>query len=188
MPADDGGGADLATVLQDYVPRSEYEAALDAINAAYAERDEAVKGREADSARLKDLETKHRSRAYRDAYDKVRKDDSRTHLRVKDEFADDVFRLLELQQDQDEPDSGKIASALEAFLKQGDRSKSYLQTDPPKKTVLEPGEGSARGRSVAPGEPELRVTRQQLNDAMYMRDNQSRIAQATRAGLLVIDD
>lgn len=178
MPED--SSIDIAALLADYVPKADYEAALEAINEAIAERDAARGDAEKHTTRLQDLEKTLRGRTWRDAFDKIADE-----AKVKKSMRGDVFDLLKLAADNDQADEPGIKTALQAFLK--DRP-DYVDSAPPRPTTLPAGEGSLRGRSVAPGEPELRVTRQQLNDAVYMRDNQSRISAATRAGLLVIDD
>jgi hypothetical protein len=177
MPIDE---TELASLLQDYVPRSEYDAALDAIEQATREADEHRTAAEQHTGRLSELEKKVRGRNYRDAFDRLRKEH-----KVRDEVADDVFRLLGIEQDADEPDEKVMRRGLEDFLK--DR-KHYTAEGTPRPKEIPAGEGAARGRSVAPGEPEMRVTRAQLADAGYMRQNQKMIGEATRAGLLVIDD
>jgi hypothetical protein len=171
--------ADIAQVLQGYVPIDEYNATLDALQAAIEERDSARTEGTKHSGRIKDLEGKVRGRAYRDAYDKVRKEH-----KVGDKFADDVYKLLGIEPDSDEPDEKAIGKALGEFVK--DRPQ-YLDTQSAPKS-LPAGEGATRGRGGSPGEPEFRVGRRQLGDAGWMRDNQGRMLEAKRAGLLVIDD
>jgi len=181
MPPESTGGADIAALLQDYVPRAEYEAALSAIESAVSERDEAITQRDQHTTRLKDLESKVRGRSYRDAFEKLRKD-----AKVRDDFADHVFKLLELPQDRDEPDERDIRSKLDAFLKD---NKAYVgPAEPEKPRTLERGEGSTRGKPGAPGEPEFRVRRSELNSARWMRDHQDAVHKATQAGLLIIDE
>lgn len=173
--------ADMADILKDYVGLDEYNATLDALNEAIEERDKLRADGEKHSGRVKELEGKVRGRSYRDAYDKARKE-----LRIKDEFADDVFKLADLKMDADEPDEGAIRKTLEAFVK--DR-RHYLDTEErPAKKALSAGEGASRGQSGRPGEPEFRVTNAQLKDAGWMRDNQGKMLEAKRAGLLVLED
>lgn len=175
--------ADVAALLTDYVPRAEYEAALDAISQASRETEEFRTQDTQRSSRLKELEGKVRGRAYRDAFEKARKEDGR---KVKDEFADAVFKLLDLKQDADEPNDRDLRNALDGFLKDNkgfvDDGKSSTRQP------LEPGEGAVRGKSIAPGEPQLRVKMSELNNASFMRQNQAAVHAASKAGLLVIDD
>ena len=171
--------AEIAGILKDYVSLDEYNATLDALNEAIQERDRLRGESEKTSGRVKDLESRVRGRAYRDAYDKVRKD-----LKIKDEFADDVFKLADLEQDADEPDEKAIRQALDGFVK--DR-KHYLDTEDKKRT-LPAGEGGSRGKSTGPGDPDFWVSYKQLNDLAWMRENQGRMLEAKRAGTLVIDE
>jgi hypothetical protein len=177
--------ADLAAILADYVPRGEYEEALAALDETVRERDELRAGSEATTKRLEELQKKYRTRSFKDAYEKVRRS-----LKVKDESADDVFELLKLEQDKDDPDEGLIRSNLEAFLE--DRKHYLAQEESPRdrqrREAIPAGEGATRGASTRPGEPEMRVTRQQLGNALWMRDNQDRLLEAKRAGTLVIDE
>ena len=85
-----------------------------------------------------------------------------------------------------------MTKAIDAFL---DKKTSYKHAAEPEaeKAKERPkeiprGEGGARGRSVAPGEPEFRVSSKERNDALWMRDNQKKFQAASSAGLLVFDD
>jgi len=170
--------AELAAILQDYVPRGDYETALQAIEDAVTERDEFRAEIEELRPRAQELEKKHRARSYRDAFEKVRKG------KVRDDLADDAFRLLELAQDADEPDEGAIGKALDGFLK----DRKHYSPESTKPREIPAGEGHSRGSHTRPGEPEMRVKRTELANALWMRENQGRVAQAQKAGLLVIDD
>ena len=177
--------ADIAAILADYVPRADYEEALAALTELEEDRNTHRTAADDRGKRLEDLEKKYRGRSYRDAFEKVRK-----AAKVKDEMADDAFRLLGLEQDEDDPDEAKISRALDAFLKE---RKHYITPeesprDARRREQLEAGEGATRGASGRPGDPEMRVSYKQLNDASWMRDNQGRMLEAQRAGLLRIDD
>jgi hypothetical protein len=176
----DHNNAELATILQDYVPRADYEAALDGLNQAISERDEHRAAAEKHTGRLGELEKKLRGKTWREAYSKIAKD-----LKVDAKFEDDVYDLLKLDPDADEPDEKGLRRTLEKFL---DGKKHFQAAEAPAPKQIPAGEGFGRGRSVAPGEPELRVSREQRNSAIWMRDNQSRMLEAKRAGVLVLDD
>lgn len=182
---DDDEDSYLPQLLKDYIPRGDYEEALAALEEIAAERDQLRTDHEAVSKRAKELETKHRDRTYRDAFEKVRKD-----MKVKDSLADDAFRLLDIERDKDEPDEGRIKGALEKFLK--DR-KDYLQQEETpreraRKAEIPAGEGAARGSAGRPGEPEMVVSRKQLADALWMRDNQHKVLAAQKAGNFRLED
>lgn len=176
--------ADLAAILQDYVPRGDYEEALHTLEEVIGERDRLRTDHEGSTKRLQDLEKKFRHRSYRDAFEKARKD-----RKVRDDLADDVFELLKLEQDSDDPDEKAIGKALDEFLK---TRKSYLQQEESprerQRQSIPSGEGAARGKSVSPGEADFVATRSQLADALWMRQNQNRVAQAQAEGRFRIDD
>lgn len=178
-----GGGnnsADIAAILRDYVPRSDYEAALEAIEAAITERDEAHAAASKHTERLTTLEKAHRNRTWRDTYSKIADE-----LKVNPDFKDDVYDLLRLEPDADEPDPRTLRKTVEDFL--GKRPGKYTaEKAAPKR--LEAGEGATRGASVRPGEPEFRVTREQRTSAVWMRENQGKMLEAQRAGALVLED
>jgi hypothetical protein len=180
MADETSSAADIATILKDYVPRSDYEAALEALQTATEETETARTEAGKHTERMSELEKKVRGRSYRDAFEKLRKD-----ARVKDEFAQDAFDLLKLEQDKDDPDEKAMKSALNDFLKE---RKHFVSEEGVKPKVIPAGEGSSRGKSVAPGTPEFRVSYQQRNDALWMRENQESMRQAHRAGVLVLDD
>lgn len=182
MSDSDRSGLELATILQDYVSRSDYSDALEAVEAAIAERDEARSAATKHTDRLAQLEKMVRGRAWRDAFETARKD-----AKVKDDVADDVYRLLGLAEDDDEPDSKQIGKSLAEFLKTRGH---YVASDKPgdgKPARIPAGEGSDRGRSGSPGDPEFHVSKQQRNDALWMRDNQSKMNTAAKAGLLRLE-
>jgi hypothetical protein len=172
--------ADMAAVLRDYVPRADYEGALEALNAAIGERDEHRTAAEKHTGRVTELEKKLRGKAAREAFERAA-----DKLKIDPKFRDDAFRLAEVPADADEPDMGAVEQHVSRFLK--DRP-HLIQQEPAKPKTIPAGEGSERGRSTAPGEPELRVTRQQMGDAVFMRANQGRVAAAAKAGLLTVDD
>jgi hypothetical protein len=179
MPETSTAG-DIAELLKDYIPRAEYEATLEALDATVKERDEHRTAAEKHGGRAAELEKKVRARSARDAFDKVA-----DKLKIDGKFKDDVFRLADVPTDADEPDAGAIEKHLSAFLKE---KPHFLAPEPTKPKTIPAGEGHSRGPSVRPGEPELRVRRTDLGNALYMRDNQKRIAEAQKAGVLVIDD
>jgi tetratricopeptide (TPR) repeat protein len=169
--------ADIAAILADYVPKADYEAALDALSEATTTRDAHKGDIDKHLGRLTELEKKLRTKAAREAFEKAAE-----KLKIDPKFKDDIFELAKIPADSDEPDLGAIERHVSKFL---EAKPQYAQSRP---TKIEAGEGFERGRSVQPGEPEFRVTRKQLGDAVYMRENQSKVAAAAKAGLLVTDD
>ncbi len=171
---------DIAAILADYVPKADYEAALDALKSATDEGGTHKTTSEKHAARVAELEKTVRGRTYRDTFNKLAKE-----AKLKDDLADDAYKLLGLTEDKDEPDEKAIAASLKEFLK--DR-KHYVDEADPKKKTIPAGEGSTRGRSTSPGDPEFHVTQRELNDATWMRHNQSKLQEAEKAGLFRLQD
>ncbi len=173
---------DIATLLADYVPKADYEAALEALQAATDAAETQGTAAETHAARVAELEKTVRGRTYRDTFNKLAKE-----AKLKDELADDAWELLKVAQDKDEPDEKAMKAALSEFLKAPNR-KSYVNEDEPRKKTIPAGEGSARGRSTSPGDPEFHVSPKDLNNASWMLLNQGKMREADMAGLLVLDD
>lgn len=172
--------SDIAAILADYIPRAEHEQLLDSLNQVLEERDTHKAAAEQHTARLAELEKTVRGRTYRDAFNKLAKD-----AKVKDEHADDVFELLKLEQDADEPDEKAIGKQLSKFL---ESRKHLIESAEEKPKKIPAGEGSERGRSTALTEPEFRVSQRESNDAVWMRRNGDAFRQAAKAGTLVLDE
>jgi len=174
------GAADIAALLQDYVPRADYESTLEALESTVKERDTHKADLEKVTGRSAEIEKKLRGKAAREAYGKAAE-----KLKVDPKFRDDLFDIAKVPADADEPDQTAIEKHLAAFLKE---KPAYITPEPSKPKTIPVGEGSGRGQSVRPGEPELRVKRSELANAMFMRDNQAKIREAQKAGVFVIDD
>ncbi len=172
--------ADIAAILADYVPKADYDAALEALQSANDEGTTHRTTAEKSTARIAELEKTVRGRSYRDAFTKLAKD-----AKLKKEMTDDAFDLLKITQDKDEPDEKAMKAALDDFIK--DR-KHYVQEEETKKKTIAAGEGSTRGRSTSPGDPEFHVSPKELSDANWMRQNQGKMQEADKAGLLVLSD
>jgi hypothetical protein len=172
--------SELAALLQDYVPRSDYEAALEAVDGAVREREEHRAAADKHTGRLAELEKKLRGRTWRDKFRELAKG------KVKADHEDDVYELLKLQEDADEPDAKALGKQLDDFLEKRGAYKAAKADGRSKE--IPAGEGSGRGRSVAPGQPEFRVTPKERGDALWMRENQARFNQAAKDGTLVMDD
>jgi hypothetical protein len=178
--ADDAG---IAAILADYVPRHEYESTLQALDEAVTESNAHRTESEKHGGRLKELETKLRGRAARDAYGKVA-----DRLKVNAKFRDHVFELAKIPADADEPDELTVESHLSKWLAANPQYVEQAAEQPAKPARLDPGEGASRGQSFAPTEPVLRVTRSEMANAVWMRANQSKFHAAAKAGLLVLDE
>lgn len=109
---------------------------------------------------------------------------------VKPDAVGDLYSLLGLTADADEPDEKSIAKALEKGLETRPWAKAETKADEPKETKeapkkLAPGEGANRGQSgSAPGT--LTVSKADLGDWEYMQKNQAAVSAAAAAGTLVI--
>ena|ERR1017187_1369004 len=179
MPETASSASEIASLLADYVPKADYEATLDALNTALTERDTLKTGHDAHAKRVGELEGKVRSRAARDAYDKVA-----DKLKINPDYKDDVFALAKIQMDGDEPDVKAMEKHLSTFL--GDNKRFAIAEDKPKKIAA--GEGSGRGSSGSPTEATMKVSRSQLANAVWKRENQQAVAKARQAGLLEIEE
>jgi hypothetical protein len=172
--------SEIAEILKDYVPRADYDRALEALDEVTRERDTHSTELEKHRGRVGDLEKTVRGRAAKDAFAKVV-----DKLKIDQRFADHVFELAKVPADADEPDAAALENHVGAWLKQ---NPAFVRTETAKPTTIPAGEGHDRGRSVRPGEPELRVSRAQLKDAVWMRENQQRVGEAQKAGLFVLED
>ena len=178
--SESASAGELATILQDYIPRAEYEQALDALNTLESERnthrDELAKYK----PRAEQLERKLRERSARDAFNAVA-----DKLKIDPKFRDDVFQLGKFEVEGDEPDVKAMEKHFATFM---DGKDHYKQTDAPKPKTIPAGEGAQRGQSTSPGVPRYQATRQQMRDAVWMRDHQKEVTEARRAGVFELID
>lgn len=174
---------ELAAILADYVPRSDYEEAIQALtelddtHKTTSKELEDLRGTHTTAAkRLEELEAKTRGRAYQDTFREVSKG------KVKEGMEDDVYQLLGIKHDADEPDPKAMEAALKAFL---EKKPAYLAGEPAKKK-LATGEERSRGSYAQPEEGTFSVTRAQMKDGAWTRQNGAKVAAASEAGLLQI--
>jgi hypothetical protein len=86
--------------------------------------------------------------------------------------------------DGDEADVKAMEKHLSTFL--GDNKRFAIAEDKPKKIAA--GEGSGRGSSGSPTETTMKVSRSQLANAVWKKENQQAVAKARQAGLLEIEE
>jgi hypothetical protein len=177
------GAAELAGILQGYVPRADYEAALESLNQTISERDKHKGDHETAGKRLAELEGKLRALSARKAFDQAA-----DKLKIDPRFRDAAFKLAELPADADEPDQAAVEKHLAAYLKEGGKDFLLPPDAGKERKTLPRDEQGSRGSSVKPNEPDFRVSNKNLRDAMWMRNNQKQLSEATKAGLLVIED
>jgi hypothetical protein len=188
---------DVASVLKDYVPRSEHGEALDAVNQLTAENTklkaalEKIGDPKKMTDRLAELEGKVRDRNYRDAYKGLVED-----LKINPEFADEVFELAKLTIDADEPDLKAMKGVLKDFLELKPKFKlaendapadaDQVVTDkakPAAKPRLQTAEEGRGSQLNAPNK--LRYRGSDLSDPAWMAKNASAYAEHAAAGTLV---
>jgi hypothetical protein len=160
--------SELANILANYVPKSEHEAVLDALNASDEEiktlkgkLDAAEKDSGKSSKRLAELEAKVRGRAHRDAWDRISAD-----LKVNPDFKDDVFELAKWESDSDEPDEKAMRKHFAAFLESKPR---YVKADdePAPKARLKTDDEGGGQRAATTGKFRYRSSDLANSDWMF---------------------
>lgn len=158
-----------------------YDAALQEIDAANKEREEHGKFKSAaekSAARLAELEAKVRTRAHRDAVEKLFDE-----AKVKKDLRDDLFRLADWKAETDEPDEKALKKHFAEVLERRPWAIDQEATGEPKQRKrLETDEPAGRGAQVQDKIGKFRVTRSQIRDPQWMRRNQDAYAAAARAG------
>jgi hypothetical protein len=178
------GIAEIGAMLENYVPRGEYESVLEALNAATEERDTHRTAAETHSGRLKELETKLRGKAAREAYDKAAE-----KLKINPKFREHAFKLAEIPANADEPDAAAIEAHVQKWLTANPDFVEQAPAAPERPKTLERNEfDSGRGRSVSPGSQRFQVTRKEMADAVWQRQHGADFNAASKAGLLDILD
>lgn len=177
---------DYVHIAQHEQLQAAYEAALEEIEAANKEREEHGKFKSAaekSAARLAELEGKVRTRAHRDAVEKLFDE-----LKVKKELRDDLFRLADWKADSDEPDEKALKKHFGEVVERRPWAVDQEAPADAKKKRLETDEPAGRGASVQDKIGKFRVTRSQIRDPQWMRKNQDAYAAAARAGEIDLVD
>ena len=208
------GDSELAEILKNYVPRSEYDSVLDAFNELDGEHTKLKSQLESSSKhgdpakhleRIKELEGKVRSRSHRDQFDKLAKE-----LRIKPEFAEDIFDLAKFDMSKDEPDAKAMGKHLKDWLEAKESRKNYLdgirgrrrpgrrpgpgqrpldcsprRADPkPRLRVDDSGEGTGGRGGNGQGGGRFRYSSTDLSNPEWMARNGKAYAQAAQEGRL----
>lgn len=180
-PKPDTGSFDRAAKLGGAISRLKGDRAnlktqLDAANARIAELEKRPSADDV-AAKLAEAQDKLRETNHKAAWK-----EAAAKAKLRPEAVDDAWGLSGYKAESDDVDP----KAIEAALGKLKESKGYLfaegeakAEEPPPK--LDKGAGSERGK--APADPvKVRVTLAQRNDPQWMRENQSRLAEAIQAG------
>lgn len=175
----------IATILEGYIPRTEYERTLEALDEAMTELETHRGSAEKHGLRVTELEKIVRGRSARDAYDKVA-----DKLHIDKRFRDHAYKLAEIPADADEADAAAVEAHVQKWLTANPDFVEQAPAAPEKPKTLERNEFDAgRGRAISPGNPRMQVTRKQMADAVWQKQNGEAFNAASKAQMLdIIDD
>jgi hypothetical protein len=130
--------------------------------------------------------TKLRSTVHRQAFK-----DKALAARVDPKAVDDLWKLAGYEPEGDEPDDEAIDGLVKAA--QEVRPYAFLKDEPPADEPKPPPRlkkpiDDGRGRPPASNPAKFQVTRRQLADGVWMRENQPRVREAQKAGTFELVD
>jgi hypothetical protein len=194
-----GSIKDMASILENFVPKSEYGTLYEQYNELKGQHDKVLKQYEGVdlkklNGRLQELEGKVRTHNFQSAYKGLVDE-----LRINPEFADEVFELAKLTMDKDEPDLKQMKSVLKDFLElkpkfrleqteegQGQQQPKNEQetivdsTAPVAKPKLHTSETGRGGKAIPPGR--FAYTSENLRSHEWMARNAVAYSRAIQDG------